>query len=50
MTDIEDAVDLILEQWAHERPDLDCSPMGMSASMPSRSSVASTRCSPSSAP
>ena len=25
----EDAVDLILEQWARERPDLDCSPMGV---------------------
>ena len=25
----EDAVDLILEQWARERPDLDCSPMGI---------------------
>ena len=24
-----DAVDLILEQWARERPDLDCSPMGV---------------------
>jgi DNA-binding MarR family transcriptional regulator len=24
-----DAVDLILEQWARERPDLDCSPMGI---------------------
>ncbi len=26
---MEDAVDLILEQWARERPDLDCSPMGV---------------------
>ena len=24
-----DAVDLILEQWTRERPDLDCSPMGI---------------------
>ncbi|WP_308123624.1 MarR family winged helix-turn-helix transcriptional regulator [Modestobacter marinus] len=24
-----DAVDLILQQWARERPDLDCSPMGV---------------------
>jgi DNA-binding MarR family transcriptional regulator len=24
-----DAMDLILEQWARERPDLDCSPMGV---------------------
>jgi DNA-binding MarR family transcriptional regulator len=24
-----DAVDLILQQWARERPDLDCSPMGI---------------------
>ena len=24
-----DSVDLILEQWARERPDLDCSPMGV---------------------
>ena len=24
-----DSVDLILEQWARERPDLDCSPMGI---------------------
>jgi DNA-binding MarR family transcriptional regulator len=24
-----DAVDVILEQWARERPDLDCSPMGV---------------------
>jgi DNA-binding MarR family transcriptional regulator len=24
-----DAVDLILRQWARERPDLDCSPMGI---------------------
>ncbi|MDK3255046.1 MarR family winged helix-turn-helix transcriptional regulator [Blastococcus capsensis] len=29
MSDVEDAVDLILEQWARERPDLDCSPMGV---------------------
>jgi len=29
MTDLEDAVDLILDQWARERPDLDCSPMGV---------------------
>ena len=29
MSDIEDAVDLLLEQWARERPDLDCSPMGI---------------------
>ena len=29
MSDIEDAVDLILEQWGRERPDLDCSPMGI---------------------
>ena len=29
MTDIEDAVDQILDQWARERPDLDCSPMGV---------------------
>ena len=29
MSDGEDAVDLILEQWARERPDLDCSPMGI---------------------
>ena len=29
MTGVEDAVDLILEQWARERPDLDCSPMGI---------------------
>jgi DNA-binding MarR family transcriptional regulator len=26
---VQDAVDLILEQWARERPDLDCSPMGV---------------------
>jgi DNA-binding MarR family transcriptional regulator len=25
----EDSVDLILEQWGRERPDLDCSPMGV---------------------
>ncbi len=29
MSDVEDAVDLILEQWRRERPDLDCSPMGI---------------------
>jgi DNA-binding MarR family transcriptional regulator len=29
VTDVEDAVDLILAQWARERPDLDCSPMGI---------------------
>ena len=29
MSDVEDAVDLILQQWARERPDLDCSPMGI---------------------
>ena len=29
MSDVRDAVDLILEQWARERPDLDCSPMGI---------------------
>ena len=29
MSDIEDAVDQILDQWARERPDLDCSPMGV---------------------
>jgi DNA-binding MarR family transcriptional regulator len=26
---MEDSVDLILDQWARERPDLDCSPMGI---------------------
>ena len=26
---MEDAVDLILEQWSRERPDLDCTPMGI---------------------
>jgi DNA-binding MarR family transcriptional regulator len=26
---VPDAVDRILEQWARERPDLDCSPMGI---------------------
>ncbi|MGY2083591.1 MarR family winged helix-turn-helix transcriptional regulator [Blastococcus sp. SYSU DS0539] len=26
---MDDAVDLILRQWARERPDLDCSPMGI---------------------
>jgi DNA-binding MarR family transcriptional regulator len=26
---VEDAVDQILEQWAGERPDLDCAPMGV---------------------
>ncbi len=29
MSDVEDAVDQILEQWSRERPDLDCSPMGI---------------------
>ena len=29
MTTPEDAVDRILAQWAGERPDLDCSPMGV---------------------
>ena len=29
MSDVEDAVDQILAQWARERPDLDCSPMGV---------------------
>ena len=29
MSDIEDAVDQILDQWGRERPDLDCSPMGI---------------------
>jgi DNA-binding MarR family transcriptional regulator len=29
VTGVEDAVDLILAQWARERPDLDCSPMGI---------------------
>ena len=29
MSRVEDAVDLILEQWRRERPDLDCSPMGI---------------------
>lgn len=29
MSEPADAVDLILEQWARERPDLDCSPMGV---------------------
>ena len=29
MTEPGDAVDLILHQWARERPDLDCSPMGV---------------------
>ena len=29
MSDVEDAVDQILEQWSRERPDLDCSPMGV---------------------
>ena len=29
MSDVEDAVDQILAQWAQERPDLDCSPMGI---------------------
>jgi DNA-binding MarR family transcriptional regulator len=26
---VEDSVDQILEQWSRERPDLDCSPMGI---------------------
>jgi len=29
MSEPADSVDLILEQWARERPDLDCSPMGV---------------------
>ena len=29
MSDVEDSVDQILEQWGRERPDLDCSPMGI---------------------
>ena len=29
MSEPGDAVDLILQQWARERPDLDCSPMGI---------------------
>jgi DNA-binding MarR family transcriptional regulator len=29
VSDVEDAVDQILEQWERERPDLDCSPMGV---------------------
>jgi DNA-binding MarR family transcriptional regulator len=29
VSDAEDAVDQILEQWAGERPDLDCAPMGV---------------------
>jgi DNA-binding MarR family transcriptional regulator len=29
MSDVEDAVDQILQQWRRERPDLDCSPMGV---------------------
>ena len=29
MSRVEDAVDLILAQWARERPDLDCTPMGI---------------------
>ena len=29
MSDAADAVDQILEQWGRERPDLDCSPMGI---------------------
>jgi DNA-binding MarR family transcriptional regulator len=29
VSDVEDAVDLILAQWDRERPDLDCSPMGI---------------------
>jgi DNA-binding MarR family transcriptional regulator len=29
VSDVEDAVDQILDQWAGERPDLDCAPMGV---------------------
>ena len=29
MTDAGDAMDVILAQWARERPDLDCAPMGV---------------------
>src|SRR4029453_7524976 len=29
MSDAADALDQILQQWARERPDLDCSPMGV---------------------
>jgi DNA-binding MarR family transcriptional regulator len=29
VSDVEDAVDQILAQWGRERPDLDCSPMGI---------------------
>jgi DNA-binding MarR family transcriptional regulator len=29
VSDVEDAVDQILAQWERERPDLDCSPMGI---------------------
>jgi DNA-binding MarR family transcriptional regulator len=29
VSDVEDAVDQILDQWGRERPDLDCSPMGV---------------------
>jgi DNA-binding MarR family transcriptional regulator len=29
VSSVRDAVDQILEQWARERPDLDCSPMGI---------------------
>ena len=28
-SEVRDAVDLLLDQWARERPDLDCSPMGI---------------------
>ena len=28
-SEVRDAVDLILDQWGRERPDLDCSPMGI---------------------
>ena len=28
-SEVRDAVDLILAQWGRERPDLDCSPMGI---------------------
>jgi DNA-binding MarR family transcriptional regulator len=28
-SEVRDAVDLILTQWSRERPDLDCSPMGI---------------------
>jgi DNA-binding MarR family transcriptional regulator len=29
VSDVEDFVDQVLEQWGRERPDLDCSPMGI---------------------